>query len=96
MSTATLAFGRARVLRDFTSVAVVVGEALSGVLAGTSWNGLTLSRMDPLQGWLSPRLHLDGSSSAYWGSLVECQVINGRLSVGARDVVGGYRFQLFE
>lgn len=75
---------------------VVVGEALSGVLAGTSWNGLALSRMDPLQGWLPPRLHLDGSTSAYWGSLVECQVINGRLSVGARDVVGGYRFQLFE
>lgn len=75
---------------------VVAGEALSGVLPGSRWNGLTLSRMDPVQGWLSPRLHLQGNTSAYWGSLVECQAINGRLSVGARDIFGGYRFQLFE
>ena len=75
---------------------VVAGEALSGVLAGTPWHGLTVARQDPVAGWTAPRLHLEGGSSAYWGSLVECQTINGRLSVGARDVYGGYRFQIFQ
>lgn len=75
---------------------VAAGEALSGVLAGAPWNGLSVSRMDPVQSWLTPRLHLESGSSVYTGALVECQVINGRLSVGARDVFGGYRFQLFE
>ncbi len=74
---------------------VVAGEALNGVLVGTRWNGLSVSNLDPVLGWSTPRIQLQNNSSVFSGSLIECQVINGRLSVGAKDVTGGYRFQVY-